>query len=157
MPVFVVSFKFCKSLTDFFQKFADFAKNGIFVKPTINDILLLLLCFNFCQTFDKFLPNWPFSPKLQFLLIINSNFLRPLMNPCQISEFCNICHFRKTHNYRHAFSSSCFNLFFTRPFLNYCQICHFRKTHNCQHALFLISFEFWQTLNELLPNLPFLL
>ena len=33
MPVFVVSFKFCQTFDRFFQKIADFAKNGIFVKP----------------------------------------------------------------------------------------------------------------------------
>ena len=32
MPVFAVSFKLCQTFDGFFQKFIDFAKNGIFVK-----------------------------------------------------------------------------------------------------------------------------
>ena len=74
MPVSVVLFKFCQTLDRFFQKFVDFAKIAFLLTPTINDIPLLSSCFNCCQTLNKFLPNWPFSPKLLFSLIIKRQF-----------------------------------------------------------------------------------
>ena len=65
---------FAKPLIDFSRNLLISPKMAFSLKPTINDILLLSSGFNFCQTFDKLLPNWPFLPKLLFSLIINRQF-----------------------------------------------------------------------------------
>ena len=49
---FVVSFNFfCQTFNESLAKFANFAKNVIFVNPTIIDMPLLSSCSSFCQTF----------------------------------------------------------------------------------------------------------
>ena len=114
MPLFVILFQYLAEASMTFQpfwpKFPFFAQH----LPFSNDRRLsrfpsLSPHLRFCKTFDGFLP---FSPICQFrencqlpiglfCCLINF-FARPLMNPCQIREFRKICHFRKTHNYRHA-------------------------------------------------------
>ena len=86
----------------------------------------LIINRQFSQAFDESLPNSWILQHLSFSL-------NPQLSKCL---------------FRHLV------LIFTKLFINSCQICHFRKTHNYRNTSFVISFEFWKTLNELLPNLP---
>ena len=72
---------FCQTFNESFAKFANFAKNVIFVKPTIIDMPPLSYCLHLCQTLINFcqichLSRCPFlSSHLYLAKPLNSPFL----------------------------------------------------------------------------------
>ena len=117
MPLFVIPFEYlAKPLMNFgiLAIFAEICLYRLNLPFSYNHYLykmpVFVVSFKFCQTCDRFFQKFVKNPQLttSFCCHLVLIFAKLLMNPCQISEFCNICHFRKTHNYRHA----CFVILF---------------------------------------------
>ena len=93
----------------FLPKFPFFAQNCHFLIIAIRRDFPLSPYLNFCNfwwilaSFSNLLFVWKLQlPISLFFFVPFKFFLRPLMNPIQIHQFRKLCHFRKTHDHRHA-------------------------------------------------------
>ena len=167
MPLFVISFVFGQTL-----EYSIFAEICLFRRN------LPLSCYNrhlsrfsslspylsFCQTFDGFLANSPFSQFANFLKsptvniagffgILFEYLAIPLMNFWHTRHFCRnfpssttICHFL-TIAICHDFPLCHLIWGFARPLMDSCPVPHFLqfaifvKIANCREASFVVSFK----------------